>query len=109
VPGCRARYVQLHHVVHWEDGGLTETWNLICLCPVHHRMHHRGLLGIHGSDADDPNGITFTDRYGRELPGVAPPTPPDGPPPPPPRTYEHPTGERLPNLDWIYFNQRTAA
>jgi hypothetical protein len=109
VPGCRGRYVQLHHVCHWEDGGPTESPNLICLCPAHHRMHHRGLLGIHGSDADDPGGLTFTVSHARKLPGVAPPTPPPGPPPPPRRNSQHPTGERLPDLRWIYFNRDETA
>ena len=42
VPGCTAdRFVQVHHIVHCEDGGSTDTPNLICLCPRHHRLHHK--------------------------------------------------------------------
>jgi len=28
VPGCNSRTVHVHHVIHWENGGLTVTWNL---------------------------------------------------------------------------------
>ena len=109
VRGCGARYVQVHHVWHWEDGGPTESWNLACLCPHHHRLHHRGRLGITGTNADDPNGLTFTDASGRTLCGLSPPTPPDGAPPPPPGAYQHPTGERLTDTRLIHFNRPRAA
>jgi hypothetical protein len=64
VPGCTARVVQIHHVKHWEDGGPTDTANLIAVCPAHHRMHHRGELGIEGSDADRRDGISFLTASG---------------------------------------------
>jgi hypothetical protein len=64
VPGCNTdRVIEVHHIVHWEDGGPTDTWNLVCLCPRHHRMHHKGELGITGN-ADDHDGIEFTDASG---------------------------------------------
>lgn len=95
VPGCGSRIVHLHHVVHWADGGQTETWNLIALCPHHHRMHHRGLLDIDGTDADDPAGITFT-IAGRTLHERPPPAhagadPPAGP------AYQRPEPGVVPN------------
>lgn len=49
----RTRWLQVHHVTHWEDGGATDTANLLALCSKHHRLHHLGKLGITG-DADDP-------------------------------------------------------
>ncbi len=94
VPGCdRRRWLQVHHLHHWEDGGPTDTPNLVALCSKHHRLHHRGLLAISGDDADDPSGLVFTDARGRRLTG-------SGRPAPPPHlaltaTYAHPTGERL--------------
>lgn len=103
VPGCHARIVQLHHVQHFtRDHGETETWNLIALCPQHHRAHHLGRLRIHGTNADDPDGITFTDHRGRLLGAVSRPRPPTDSDPPPPGTdpYRHPLGERL-HLDNI--------
>src|SRR5690606_13447274 len=39
VPGCGAtRGLHAHHIVHWENGGLTELSNLVLVCPFHHRM-----------------------------------------------------------------------
>ena len=101
-PGCpRTRWLHIHHIVHWEDGGPTDTTNLIALCPHHHRAHHHGLLGITGN-ADQPHGIQFTDQHGRPLKPNAPPTPPGDPPGQTaprlgiqPGHYHHPTGEPL--------------
>ncbi len=66
-PGCRSRYhLEVHHVVHWRDGGRTDTENLACLCGFHHDAHHRGEFLIAG-DADRPNGadgLEFTTRQG---------------------------------------------
>jgi 5-methylcytosine-specific restriction endonuclease McrA len=40
-PGCRCRMNLVpHHLVHFVDGGRTEYWNLVLLCPVHHRGVH---------------------------------------------------------------------
>ncbi|CAN5807107.1 hypothetical protein BH24ACT3_BH24ACT3_06070 [soil metagenome] len=94
VPSCHAtRWLHIHHVIHWEDGGATDTANLIALCSYHHRAHHRGRLGIEGDNADDPTGITFTDERGRVITASAGPAPPGDPPPAAP--YRHPTGEPL--------------
>jgi Domain of unknown function (DUF222)/HNH endonuclease len=46
VPGCRSRLVQVHHVVHWVDGGATDLQNMVSLCPRHHRNVHSGRLRI---------------------------------------------------------------
>jgi hypothetical protein len=104
VPGCTiTHHIEVHHIVHWEDDGPTDTWNLIALCPRHHRMHHRGELGITGN-ANDPDGITFTNRHGRVIGTTgARPKPPGAPPPPPAEAYQHPLGERL-DTRWLYFN-----
>ena len=106
VPGCdRSRWVQVHHIVHWEDGGPTGTGNLLCLCRFHHRLHHRGGLGIEG-DADDPGGMTFTERYGRTLDTRGYPVLPTGPPPR--RAWRPPARERLD--PWpIHFDERALA
>ena len=33
IPGCTADdHLEIHHIVHWEDGGPTDTWNLVALC-----------------------------------------------------------------------------
>jgi HNH endonuclease len=102
VPWCnQTRWLQVHHVVHREDGGGNDTSNLIGICPADHRLNHKGRLGISG-DADDPDGLTFSDAHGRVIDPAAHPTKPTGPPPPPTRRYEHPVGERLHKRD-IFF------
>ena len=99
VPGCTAdRFVEVHHIIHWEHGGPTDTWNLICLCPAHHRMHHKGELGIEGN-ADDPDGIVFTDARGSPITAACAPAPP-GRLPDCEHPYEHPPAGRM-NDDWV--------
>jgi hypothetical protein len=79
VPGCGAtRWVVIHHIWHWEDQGPTESWNLVALCPEHHRAVHRGDLVIAGN-ADLPGDLTITNRHGRPL-AATPPNPPGAPP-----------------------------
>lgn len=109
VPGCdNRRWLQLHHIIHWEDGGPTTSSNLAALCPAHHRAHHLGLLGIVG-DADAPFGsedaLQFTNEFGLPIrPGatVTPPNPDDFPLVGP---YRHPTGEKL-IPDAVHFNRK---
>ncbi|MCF6385612.1 HNH endonuclease [Mycobacterium sp. MBM] len=87
VPGCGATQgLHAHHLVHWEDDGPTELWNLVLLCPFHHRMHHRGGITLTGP-ADN---VKVTDSDGAELTDgslARPPTtaPPDVPPCPGPK------------------------
>ena len=95
------RWLQIHHLTHWDDGGLTDTANLVALCSRHHRQHHLGHLDIEG-DADQPDGLVFTDASGRRLTGVGRPAPPGevevtG-------RWVHPSGERF-DPHWLYFNQ----
>jgi hypothetical protein len=106
VPGCDAdRFLHIHHVIHWDphDGnGSTDTANLACICPRHHRLHHQGKLGITGN-ADDPHGLVFTDANGRIMNPSAVARPPTAPPPKPTGRYQHPLGEHL-HMQWITFN-----
>ena len=106
VPGCNGRYVEIHHIIHWLDGGPTDTWNLISLCPRHHKLHHQGRLGITGN-ADEFDGVVFTDERGRRRAGVgtlAEPT--DIPTPLEP--YTPPLAQRFDwnwiGLGWIHPN-----
>ena len=41
-------FVEIHHLRHWRDGGTTDVWNLLSLCPFHHDGHHRGEFTITG-------------------------------------------------------------
>jgi hypothetical protein len=111
VPGCdRSRWLHIHHVIHWEDGGGSDTANLIALCQRHHRLHHLGRLGIEG-DADRPDGVSFTDERGRPLDPSGRPKPPTGPIGEttralgvPDGAWSHPTGERL-EPEWVHLNE----
>ncbi len=109
VPGCtNDRIVEIHHIIHWTDGGPTDTWNLIGLCPMHHRLHHRHKLGISGN-ADDEQGVTFTDWMGRVIGPNGQPILPTGPPPKPSVDYQPPYGGRLDynwiGLGWVHPNE----
>ncbi|MDQ6696884.1 MAG: HNH endonuclease, partial [Actinomycetota bacterium] len=107
VPGCvNRRWTEVRHILHWEDGGLTNTPNLVLLCGPHHRLHHRGGLGIAGN-ADDPDGLEFTDANGRRMR--------TGPRPRPLGRarrrlghWRHPTGEHL-DRKCIWFREPPAA
>jgi hypothetical protein len=103
VPWCnRTRGLQVHHVVHWEDGGGTDPANLAGICPPCHRLHHQGEIGITGN-ADEPDGLIFTDRHGRPLAAAPRIDAPTMPPPPPKRPYHHPLGERL-ETRWLWLS-----
>jgi hypothetical protein len=47
-PGCSSRTTQIHHIVHWSDGGPTCIENLISLCTRHHWLVHEGGWRITG-------------------------------------------------------------
>lgn len=63
VPGCRSRLVQLHHIVHWVDGGPTDLDQMVSLCPRHHRNVHSGRLRIQA----EGGRFRFRTRDGRDL------------------------------------------
>jgi hypothetical protein len=52
-PGCtNSMYTNVHHIVHWADGGKTDLDNLVTLCNFHHhRLHEQGW-----QMSGDPNG-----------------------------------------------------
>lgn len=112
VPGCdNQRWLQTHHITHWEDEGPTTTDNLACICPKHHRMHHQGLLGITGNPdipTGTPGGLEFTNQYGKPIPPAQTPTPPAPGDLPDAQPYQHPTGEHL-HLHSVYFNRAKPA
>ncbi|TRW87848.1 DUF222 domain-containing protein [Mycolicibacterium sp. 018/SC-01/001] len=96
VPGCGAtRALHAHHLVHWEDGGPTELWNLALVCPYHHRAHHRGLITITGP-ADQ---LVVTDAARRALTSASLARTPTRPPPDV-APCPGPTGERA---QWWWY------
>jgi len=101
-PGCtQRRWVQIHHLTHREDGGLTIAQNLVCLCPFHHRLHHHNGFTIHG-DPETPAGLRFVDHWGLDIgpPHFGPVAPPALRAQP---TFTPPTGERL-DARWFTWN-----
>ncbi len=54
-PGCtQTRWLDVHHIVPWTDGGETSLRNAICLCRHHHRLIHDGgwviERDVHGTE-----------------------------------------------------------
>ncbi len=103
IPGCDGTLgLQIHHVLWYgRDHGRTETGNLAPACGHCHHLIHRGKINITGN-ADEPDGLTFTDEHGRTLIRYPVPTPPTGPPPEPAEPFRHPTGERF-DTRWLWF------
>jgi hypothetical protein len=49
-PGCaHATFTQVHHIVHWADGGPTDLINLATLCDFHHHTVHEGRWRMEGN------------------------------------------------------------
>lgn len=96
-PGCAAStHVECHHVIHWVNGGPTDTWNLASLCPYHHDGHHAGDFTIAGN-ADKPHGLTFTHPHGHPIkPGPTFTTPPQ-PAPASPLSSDSPSSPSSPD------------
>jgi hypothetical protein len=56
-PGCRyKRFVDIHHIEHWTNGGETAVNNLMLLCSKHHTLVHEGSFRI---DKDFQGNWTF--------------------------------------------------
>src|SRR6188474_1006350 len=46
-PGCcNARYIDMHHIKHWANGGETKPSNLVSLCRFHHRAVHEDGFNV---------------------------------------------------------------
>ncbi|QUQ65992.1 HNH endonuclease signature motif containing protein [Kutzneria sp. CA-103260] len=59
-PGChrRPRQCHAHHVIHWADGGPTNTDNLVLLCGQHHRLIHHSDWSVKINDGAPEFGWT---------------------------------------------------
>jgi hypothetical protein len=54
-PGCGATtFLDVHHVIHWEDGGRTDLANLRLLCDFHHRLAHGEPVVLRGQVSPFP-------------------------------------------------------
>lgn len=103
-PGCTSKRLEVHHIIHWEHGGPTDTDNLAGFCSFHHHRKHDGTFDVTGH-ADEPDGLVFTRPNGSVFRSGPESIPPLGPlpTPPPGRQFVHPSGEPL-QEKWIYFD-----
>src|SRR5690349_7560145 len=64
-PGCsNARYIDMHHIKHWANGGETKPSNLVSLCRFHHRAVHEGGFDVR---ILDDGALRFIRPDGRAL------------------------------------------
>jgi len=67
-PGCcNKRFVDLHHIEHWANGGETAVEQLMLLCSKHHTLVHEGGFRIDRDFLGNwsffrPDGIAVPDR-----------------------------------------------
>ena len=49
-PGCaNSLFTNVHHIVHWADGGTTDLENLVLLCNHHHHTVHEKRWEVSGN------------------------------------------------------------
>ena len=86
-PGCEHRRgLNMHHVIHWLFGGLTELDNLVTLCHSHHKLIHEYRWSVTLDHHQRP--IWFRPGGRVYQPGPAPPTAIPEPKKEPPRLAE---------------------
>ena len=67
VPGCdRVRWLHIHHLHHWMDGGRTDPDNLFALCPAHPPYGSSGAVEHRGR----PHDARRADLRGRPRPAT---------------------------------------
>jgi hypothetical protein len=71
-PGCTfIEFTDVHHVVHWSNGGPTDIPNLVTLCDQHHRAAHEHGWKIAG---DANSLLSFRSPTGRVTTSTPSPT-----------------------------------
>ena len=69
-PGCsNARYIDMHHVKHWANGGETRPSNLVSLCRFHHRAVQEGGFNV---EILDDGAFRFLNPRGQAVDHVRP-------------------------------------
>jgi Domain of unknown function (DUF222)/HNH endonuclease len=69
-PGCsNTRYIDVHHVQHWANGGETKPSNLVSLCRFHHHTVHEGGIRI---EILDDGALRFVKPDGTAVDSIAP-------------------------------------
>ena len=83
IPGCdQGQCLQIDHwKVDFAKHGPTQWWNLVRLCPHHHRLKTQGYFHL---DRTPDGGWTFTATPKGRTQGFGPVPPPDPDPPDPP-------------------------
>jgi hypothetical protein len=80
-PGCgHTEFTDVHHVVHWVDGGRTDLDNLVELCDQHHRSVHEMHWKISGDANVELVFRSPTGRVSHSTPSPAVTAARDGPP-----------------------------
>ena len=80
-PGCSyTEFTDVHHVVHWVDGGRTDLDNLVELCDQHHRSVHEMRWTISGDANVELVFRSPTGRISHSTPSPAFTAARDGPP-----------------------------
>ncbi len=70
-PGCEnRRFIHMHHVKHWADGGPTDLDNLVLLCSTHHRAVHEGGYSLKKTEEGE---LCFRSPEGLQLEHLPPP------------------------------------
>lgn len=65
-PGCGGRrWLHVHHIIHWLDGGRTDLDNLVLLCSFHHRFVHENGWSVEATS----NGHLVRKADGAIYPG----------------------------------------
>jgi len=69
-PGCTMqKFLDVHHVVFWSNGGPTKPSNLVSLCRFHHRRVHEGGYAL---ELDPSGALCVRTPEGEELPAAYP-------------------------------------
>ena len=69
-PGCaNARYIDMHHIKHWANGGETRPSNLVSLCRFHHHAVHEGGFNV---EILDDGALRFVNPHGEAVDHVQP-------------------------------------
>jgi hypothetical protein len=80
-PGCsHTEFTDVHHVVHWVDGGRTDLDNLVELCDAHHRGVHELGWKMSGDAGVEVAFRSPTGRLSTSTPSPAVTSARDGPP-----------------------------
>jgi hypothetical protein len=74
-PGCQSRRTDIHHILYWALGGLTDLINLLLLCEPHHIIVHALDYRI---TPEPGGGFAFTRRDGTPVPASPEFPPADG-------------------------------